>query len=415
MQEKPNGPTRRTKVAKKGYTGVYYRDTPDGRRYEITYLDRAKVRRWETVDGNLDDAAQELARHKTSVKENKHVAPSDATFDQAADEWQTTPAYTGLAERTRERYDANLRIHLRPWFGNRKLQEIDGDAIAELVTKLTADGKAAWTVRNVLTTLSALYRWGSGRRKLAAFNPVKQLERHERPKVRKRKGRTLQPREIEALLVSATSDRYRVLLATAIFTGLRLQELLGLRWQDVDFDAGEIRVRCQLTRKRAELVELKSDAGVREVTLRSQLAQMLRHYKAASAYSLPSDYVFCTRFGDPLGWRNVQRRAMDAAYAAAVAAKRIPIGRPKPVMHDARHTFGSMLIREGEDVYSVSRQMGHANVSTTLNVYTGEYDRARDPSNRPDYGNALETTGSFRRLRGLHGLPKTAEISRSGK
>lgn len=71
-------------------------------------------------------------------------------------------------------------------------------------------------------------------------------------------------------------------------------------------------------------------------------------------------------------------------------AKQIPAGRPKPVMHDARHTFGSMLIREGEDVYSVSRQMVHANVSTTLNVYTGEYDRARDASKRkPDHGNAF--------------------------
>jgi integrase len=91
-----------------------------------------------------------------------------------------------------------------------------------------------------------------------------------------------------------------------------------------------------------------------------------------------------------------------------VKAKQIPAGRPKPVMHDARHTFGSMLIREGEDVYSVSRQMGHANVSTTLNVYTGEYDRARDPSKpKPDYGNVLETAASFRRLRGL---PETASL-----
>ncbi len=139
-------------------------------------------------------------------------------------------------------------------------------------------------------------------------------------------------------------------------------------------------------------------AGFREVTLRPQLAQV-RHHKAASSHSLPGDYVFATLAGGPLAYRNVERRAMDAAYAAAVKAKQIPAGRPKPVMHDARHTFGSMLIREGEDVYSVSRQMGHANVSTTLNVYTGEYDRARDPSKpKPDYGNVLETAASFQAL-----------------
>ena len=408
MQAQGNALTRRTKVSKKGYTGIYYRDTPEGRRYEITFLDRSKQRRWQTVDGNLEDAADRLATRKSEVRENKHVAPSDATFDQGADEWQTTPAYTNLGERTRERYDANLRIHLRPRFGDRKLQDIDGDDVAALAAELTAEGKAAWTVRNVLTTLSALYRWASGRRKLAATNPVRQLEKHERPKVQKRNGRTLQPREITALLDSASTDRYRVLLATAVFTGLRLQELLGLRWMDVDFDAGELRVRKQLTRKRNELVDVKSESGVREVTLRPQLAQVLRHHRAASAHSLHGDYVFATVTGGPLGYRNVERRAMDAAYAAAVKAKQIAPGRPKPVMHDARHTFGSMLIREGEDVYSVSRQMGHANVSTTLNVYTGEYDRARDPSKpKPDYGNVLETAASFRRLRGL---PETASL-----
>jgi integrase len=365
------------------------------------------------VQGNLEDAAELLATHKGAVRENTHVAPSDATFDQAADEWQTTPAYTSLGERTRERYDGNLRTHLRPRFGDRKLQEIDGDDVAELLTALDKADKAGWTQRNVLTTLSALYRWASGRRKLAAFNPVRQLERHERPKVRKQKGRTLQPREITALIDSATTDRYRVLIATAIFTGLRLQELLALRWQDVDFDAGEVRVRHQLTRKRAELFEVKSDAGVREVTLRPQLAQVLRHHKAASAHSLPGSFVFAAIAGGPLGWRNVERRAMDAAYAAALKAKRIPVGRPKPVMHDARHTFGSMLIREGADVYSVSRQMGHANVSTTLNVYTGEYDRARDPKGpKPDYGNILETAAGFGRLRSL---PETAQVSQIGK
>ena len=82
-------------------------------------------------------------------------------------------------------------------------------------------------------------------------------------------------------------------------------------------------------------------------------------------------------------------------------------------MHDARDTFGSMLIREGADVYSVSRQMGHANVSTTLNVDTGEFDRARDPSKaKPDYGNILETAAGFRWLRGL---TDTAEVSQIGK
>jgi integrase len=63
-------------------------------------------------------------------------------------------------------------------------------------------------------------------------------------------------------------------------------------------------------------------------------------------------------------------------------------------MHDCRHTFGSMLVAEGRDVYSVKRMMGHANVPTTIDVYGGEFDRQRDRRNgehAPDYGNLLET------------------------
>jgi integrase len=416
MQDHSSSPTRRTKVLKKGFTGVYYRDTPEGRRYEITFLDRAKRRRWETVDGHLEDASELLAERKAEVRENKHVAPSDATFDQAADEWLTSAAFKRLGERTQERYIGNLEHHLRPRFGARKMQNLDADDAVELLAALDEAGKAGWTQRNVLTTLSALFRWASGRRKLAATNPVRQLEKHERPKVRKRNGRTLQPREITALIDSATTDRYRILLATAIFSGLRLMELLALRWMDVDYDAGEIRVRKQLTRKGRRLEDVKTESGVREIALRPELVSVLRAHRLASRFKQPTDFVFASESGGPMGWRNVERRAMDAAFEAAVKAKRIPVGRQKPVMHDCRHTFGSMLIAEGRDVYTVSRQMGHSNVSTTLNVYTGEFDKARnaDPNaSRPDYGNILETAASFRQLRGLPGRASLSQVGAS--
>lgn len=74
-----------------------------------------------------------------------------------------------------------------------------------------------------------------------------QLERDERPRVRKRKGCVLQPDEIRALLECATSDRYLTLIETAIFTGCRLMELLALRWQDLD--DGDVHIRHQLARK----------------------------------------------------------------------------------------------------------------------------------------------------------------------
>ena len=103
-----------------------------------------------------------------------------------------------------------------------------------------------------------------------------------------------------ARLLAAAPERYRALLATAIFTGLRLGELLGLTWGDVDFDAGLVRVRKQLGRD-GVLVPPKTDQAVRDVVLMPALGRMLREHKLASPCSRPSDFVFVTLRGTPLG------------------------------------------------------------------------------------------------------------------
>jgi integrase len=403
---------RRTKA--KGKPGVYFREVGGRRRYEYTFIDETGTRRWKTVEGfdNLEDAEAALGEVKQKLRKGDRVAPSKLTFDEAADFWF---AGKNVAERTLERYESNLRLYLRPRFGHRRVSAITVDDVAALITQMEKDGKAGWTQRNVLTTLSGFFTWASSpRRGYAPANPVSQLERDERPKVRKRKGRVLQPAEIRALLASATSERYRVLIATAIFTGARLSELLALRWQDIDFAAGEVRVRHQLSRKERRLVELKTDAAARDVALRPELARLLKEHRMRSRFKRPQDFVFATEAGDPLGSRNVERRAIDAAYAAAVKAKRLPADRPKPVMHDCRHTFGSMLVAEGRDVYSVKRMMGHANVSTTIDVYGGEFDRQRDRRNgeqAPDYGNLLETAPRNQPQLAVAGNGSTSRIS----
>ena len=229
--------------------------------------------------------------------------------------------------------------------------------------------------------------------------------------MRKRKGRVLQPDEIRALLDSATTERYRVLIATAIFTGLRLMELLALRWEDLV--EGEIHVRHQLSRKDKRLVPLKTDSALREITVRPELARVLRKHRMRSRFKQPGDFVFASETGGPLGWRNVERRAIDAAFRAAVKAKRLPAGRSKPVMHDCRHTFGSMLVAEGCDVYSVKRMMGHANVATTIDVYGGEFDKQRNGragQPAPDYGNLLETAPGKRAQVALGGSGSGSEV-----
>jgi integrase len=160
---------------------------------------------------------------------------------------------------------------------------------------------------------------------------------------------------------------------------MRISELLALTWADIDFSAGVIHVRAQLSRAHqgvpARRVPPKTAAAIRDIPLVRQLASQLREQKRATPCADPTDYLFVTGRRTPLGHRNVERRALQRAAGAAGLNTG---GVPAPRFHDLRHTFASHLIIDlGLDVAQVSRILGHASVATTLNIYTHLFDDAR--------------------------------------
>ena len=170
--------------------------------------------------------------------------------------------------------------------------------------------------------------------------------------------RVLNSGEIEALL-GAADEVFRPVLATAVFSGLRQGELLGLTWRDVDLAAGVIRVRWQWDRT-GERVEPKTPGAVRDVIMLPALGRLLREHRARSPFSLDHHPVFASGRGTPLHYRNLSRRGLEAA---ALRAGLVGEGRPRLRFHDLRHSFASLLISEGLDVVFVSRQLGHADAS----------------------------------------------------
>ena len=126
--------------------------------------------------------------------------------------------------------------------------------------------------------------------------------------------------EIERLL-GACPPPDRLLVTTALYSGLRISELLGLIWDDIDFAAGLIRVRAQLSRAHrgepARRVAPKTPASVREVPLVSQLSHLLAAHKQASPFAMSTDWVFATSRGTPQGQRNVVQRVLKRAAEGA--------------------------------------------------------------------------------------------------
>lgn len=280
--------------------------------------------------------------------------------------------------RTLEAHRFHLDHDLLPRLGSRRIASLGVEDIAGLVTDLRAAGRSAKTTANALATLQSVLRFAR-RRGWIISDPIELLEPEERPQPpRRSRGRVLGQAEIERLL-AACPPQGRLLVETALFSGLRISELLGLIWADIDFAAGLIRVRAQLSRAHrgepARRVATKTPASVREIPLLPQLAARLVADRRKNPFASPTNWVFATSRGTPHGVRNVAQRVLKkAADDAGLNEDEGPALR----FHDLRHTFASHLIVDlGLDVAQVSRILGHASITITLDVYTHLFDDAR--------------------------------------
>lgn len=348
---------RRTRVAR--YPGVYR--SVSGR-YEIAYSDSDGKLRFKTIGSNLQEAVAARAELVNKVRRGERVSPSRVTFGDWSQQW-----LDGLNKRPRTIDSYALDKHLLPRFRQKAVGSIGVDDVAKLVREMEQAGFAGWTVTGTLSTLSGCLGKAK-RRGLIPVNPVSELERDERPSLAAKNKRVLAEHEISALLENGGS--FRPPVAVMIFAGLRIGETLGLRWQDVDFEDGFIRVRSQLNLKR-ELVELKTPSGRRDVVLMPQLAKLLREHRMASRRKAAADFVFPAPDGRGRDQRSVSRGIERALKRAGLDGQGLSA-------HAFRHSFASLLIVGLKlDPVTVAKQLGHSNPATTLRVYAHLFDRAR--------------------------------------
>ena len=362
MQENPK-PPRRVRVER----GIYRNPSTGG--FEIQYTDKSGRLRWQSVDGGV--RAARLARAEECMPRNGRDPVRSRTrpsFIEVGEEW--LELQTHLRPRTHDLYRTALRRHLAPRIGTMAIGDVDEDVIAGVIAELDVQGLSGWTIRGILVPLGRVLAYAV-RRRLIADNPIGRLERRERPQVVRREMRILRSEEIDALLRAAT-PAYRPLLATAIFTGARQSELLGLQWADVDLDGGVVHIRRQLDRS-GSYTQPKTPKALREVVLMPSLGALLREHRIRSSHGGATDPVFATATGRPMYYRNVTRRGLAAAMTKAGLARE---GEPRLRFHDLRHSYASLLIAQGLNIVFISRQLGHASPSMTLDVYGGLFDRA---------------------------------------
>lgn len=179
-------------------------------------------------------------------------------------------------------------------------------------------------------------------------------------------------RQVTAFLAAIHGwTRYEALFRLALASGMRLGELLGLTWEDLESEVGAVRIQRSLSWPRhgnPELLDPKSRASRRTIALDSTTLAMLHEHResqekdrvgAGSAWR-GIGLVFCTQEGGFVMERRIQRLMPKAAARAGV---------PRIRFHDLRHTHATLLLRQGRNVKEVSERLGHANVSITLQTY----------------------------------------------
>lgn len=200
------------------------------------------------------------------------------------------------------------------------------------------------------------------------------------PRQKKRPITPLDEKQARAFLAEIKGDPLEVLFTVTLFTGLRVGEVLGLKWDCVDFEAGFLTIDKQLQQINGvyELVPTKNSQP-RTVIAAAWVIDLLRHHKATQAEirlkagSLWTDsgFVFTNEVGEHLAYRTLIKH-----FKKSVAA----IGRPNARFHDLRHSYAVAAIRSGDDIKTVQGNLGHATAAFTLDVYGHVTDQMKQAS-----------------------------------
>lgn len=177
------------------------------------------------------------------------------------------------------------------------------------------------------------------------------------PKMKRTEMDFLTPDEIRTFL-NATPDEWKPFFHTAIFTGMRLGELLALQWGDIDWNQETVYVRRSVWQ--GVFQEPKSSASYRKIGMAPSLLKVLKQHQLNSTKN-DFDLVFSTKNGHVIDAHNFRKRVFLQILKES--------GLRKIRIHDLRHTYASLLINQGENLKFVQSQLGHASITTTVDRY----------------------------------------------
>lgn len=289
-------------------------------------------------------------------------APTPTKLKEAAEKWLKGARSGEITNRSGDPYkpaavrgyEKALRLRVYPEIGAARFTEIRLLDLQALVDKWRADGLAPSTIDSTINPLRAIYRRALQRGEVT-INPTKGLEL---PAVRSKPRRFASPQEAAALIAALPAGD-RAIWATAFYAGLRRGELRALRVEDVDLAAGVIHVRRGWDDLEGEIAP-KTTQGRRRVPIPAVLRDHLDARPLSPIGDTPEALIFAGQRGGAFDPGKLTKRADDAWREAKLE---------RLTLHEARHTFASLMIAAGVNAKALSTFMGHYSIAITLDLY----------------------------------------------
>lgn len=326
-----------------------------------------RKQQWMSIKGTKKDAEKKLADMLHQLDNGSFIKTSKTKFGEFLEQWLENYRFK-LSPRGYERYAGIIKKHLIPALGNITVNQLKPEHLQKHYTDCQLKGLSSSTVRYhhaiLHVALETAVKWG-----LAARNPA---DAAEPPRVRHHEMQVWDEDEINKFIESAKDNRYYALFYTALFTGMRRSELLGLKWTDVDFIMSQIHVSRglhQLKNGSYIYTETKSNTSRRTIALSPSANLVLQQHREKRKLEClqlqtkfeDSELVFCDTDGQPLRPNTVTRAWTTQAKRAGVKVIRL---------HDARHTHASIMLKQGIHPKVVQERLGHSSIQMTLDIYS---------------------------------------------
>jgi|SRR5579862_1794250 len=274
---------------------------------------------------------------------------------------------------TQRGYNCWLDNHILPRWGEAKITDLQPRVVELWLLELDLSPKSRSHIRGVLAILWNFAMWrgdvpvGENPMELVTIRGVKK---------RTRKPRSLTPEQFQALLKAIGDDLcLRTMVLVAVGFGLRISEVLGLKWSDLDWLGKTLTIERGVVKQVVD--DVKTEESARTMTIADELIEVLTSWKQATRFSEPGDWIFASpvKLGrQPLGYTHIWTSLDRAGRAADIG----PV-----VSHTFRHTFRTWLDSEGTPVGVQQRLMRHADIRTTMNIYgDAETDAMREASRK---------------------------------